>query len=287
MFHRYAYRKIDQLTPIVSETEQIRNCGNSLFKQLIESDKDLFGDGSLVALSTPGHTPGHQSLLVHLEKTGYVDQHWDPGVGAPTHLNVGHSQNNLSIALNANEGIGHQAIDVGPFGTAVCERQRQTQHQTAARGGSGLQKAAPREARAGDARSEMIEAHRQPSFLAGLAIAASNDFEIEPGLLNLLTCRSFLNSFDCRNRRAPNAIDCVMQERVGDPPKCTVQAPQSAMPQPNFDAGHAEDVSKHPQQRRVTVNTAVRSTPLTLIVKAMVVSWLAIRCSNGQGGERE
>jgi hypothetical protein len=26
---------------------------------------------------------------------------------------------------------------------------------------------------------------------------------------------------------------------------------------------------------------------LTLIVKAMVVSWLAIRCSNGQGGERE
>src|SRR5580704_5861237 len=72
MFRRCAYRKIDQLTPIVSETEQIRNCGNSLLKQLIESDKDLFGDGSLVALSTPGHTSGHQSLLVHLEKTGYV-----------------------------------------------------------------------------------------------------------------------------------------------------------------------------------------------------------------------
>jgi N-acyl homoserine lactone hydrolase len=38
----------------------------------IEGDKDLFGDGSVVILSTPGHTPGHQSLLVHLEKTGYV-----------------------------------------------------------------------------------------------------------------------------------------------------------------------------------------------------------------------
>ena len=38
----------------------------------LEGDKDLFGDGSLVILSTPGHTPGHQSLLVHLEKTGYV-----------------------------------------------------------------------------------------------------------------------------------------------------------------------------------------------------------------------
>jgi len=40
--------------------------------QLIEGDKDLFDDGSLTILSTPGHTPGHQSLLVRLKKTGYV-----------------------------------------------------------------------------------------------------------------------------------------------------------------------------------------------------------------------
>jgi N-acyl homoserine lactone hydrolase len=40
--------------------------------ELIEGDKDLFGDGSLTVLSTPGHTPGHQSLLVHLKKTGNV-----------------------------------------------------------------------------------------------------------------------------------------------------------------------------------------------------------------------
>ena len=40
--------------------------------QLLEGDKDLFGDGSLTLLSTPGHTPGHQSLLVHLGKTGYI-----------------------------------------------------------------------------------------------------------------------------------------------------------------------------------------------------------------------
>lgn len=39
---------------------------------LIEGDKDLFGDGSVTVLSTPGHTPGHQSLLVRLAKTGYV-----------------------------------------------------------------------------------------------------------------------------------------------------------------------------------------------------------------------
>jgi len=38
----------------------------------IAGDNDLFGDGSVVILSTPGHTPGHQSLLVRLQKTGYV-----------------------------------------------------------------------------------------------------------------------------------------------------------------------------------------------------------------------
>ncbi len=39
---------------------------------LIDGDYDVFGDGSLVLLSTPGHTPGHQSLLVRLPKTGPV-----------------------------------------------------------------------------------------------------------------------------------------------------------------------------------------------------------------------
>jgi N-acyl homoserine lactone hydrolase len=40
--------------------------------QLIEGDKDLFADGSVVLIATPGHTPGHQSLLVRLPKTGTV-----------------------------------------------------------------------------------------------------------------------------------------------------------------------------------------------------------------------
>ena len=38
----------------------------------LEGDLDVFGDGSVVILSTPGHTPGHQSLLVHLPKTGAI-----------------------------------------------------------------------------------------------------------------------------------------------------------------------------------------------------------------------
>lgn len=39
---------------------------------LIEGDRDVFGDGSVVMLATPGHTPGESSLLVRLPKTGAV-----------------------------------------------------------------------------------------------------------------------------------------------------------------------------------------------------------------------
>jgi N-acyl homoserine lactone hydrolase len=35
-------------------------------------DKDVFGDGSVIILHTPGHTPGHHSLLVKLRQTGAV-----------------------------------------------------------------------------------------------------------------------------------------------------------------------------------------------------------------------
>jgi glyoxylase-like metal-dependent hydrolase (beta-lactamase superfamily II) len=35
-------------------------------------DKDVFGDGSVIMLATPGHTPGHHSLLVKLAKHNIV-----------------------------------------------------------------------------------------------------------------------------------------------------------------------------------------------------------------------
>ncbi|MGZ5881142.1 MAG: N-acyl homoserine lactonase family protein [Xanthobacteraceae bacterium] len=38
----------------------------------LDGDHDVFGDGSVTIISTPGHTPGHQSLLVKLPKTGAV-----------------------------------------------------------------------------------------------------------------------------------------------------------------------------------------------------------------------
>jgi N-acyl homoserine lactone hydrolase len=40
---------------------------------LIKSDEhDVFGDGTVVIKSAPGHTPGHQVLYVKLAKTGGI-----------------------------------------------------------------------------------------------------------------------------------------------------------------------------------------------------------------------
>jgi glyoxylase-like metal-dependent hydrolase (beta-lactamase superfamily II) len=38
----------------------------------LPNDKDVFGDGSVIILNTPGHTPGHHSLLVKLPQMGNV-----------------------------------------------------------------------------------------------------------------------------------------------------------------------------------------------------------------------
>ncbi|HEV3331200.1 MAG TPA: N-acyl homoserine lactonase family protein [Bryobacteraceae bacterium] len=39
---------------------------------LLDGDYDVFGDGSVVIIATPGHTPGHQSLFVKLAQAGPV-----------------------------------------------------------------------------------------------------------------------------------------------------------------------------------------------------------------------
>jgi N-acyl homoserine lactone hydrolase len=53
--------------------------------QLLDGDTDVFGDGSVALISTPGHTPGHQSLLVHLKNSGFIILSGD----------VAHSEENL------------------------------------------------------------------------------------------------------------------------------------------------------------------------------------------------
>jgi N-acyl homoserine lactone hydrolase len=52
---------------------------------LVDGDTDIFGDGSVILIFTPGHTPGHQSLLVHLKTSGFIMLSGD----------VAHSQENF------------------------------------------------------------------------------------------------------------------------------------------------------------------------------------------------
>ena len=40
--------------------------------EALAADKDVFNDGLVVILNTPGHTPGHHSLLVRLKEKGNV-----------------------------------------------------------------------------------------------------------------------------------------------------------------------------------------------------------------------
>ncbi len=39
-------------------------------RQVLSGDHDVFGDGSVTLVSAPGHTPGHQVLLLRLENLG-------------------------------------------------------------------------------------------------------------------------------------------------------------------------------------------------------------------------
>ena len=48
-----------------------RNGGAGKMEAVV-GDKDVFGDGSAVIINTPGHTPGHHSLLVRLKDMGAV-----------------------------------------------------------------------------------------------------------------------------------------------------------------------------------------------------------------------
>ena len=65
--------------------------------QLLDGDTDVFGDGSVTLVSTPGHTPGHQSLLVHLKNSGFIILSGDV-----VHLEESFDQN-IVPSLNTNK----------------------------------------------------------------------------------------------------------------------------------------------------------------------------------------
>src|SRR5215470_15911006 len=69
----------DRLKELNVTPDQVKFVGISHFHgdhtgQLapLTTDKDVFGDGSVVVLRMPGHTPGHSSLLVRLKGMGPV-----------------------------------------------------------------------------------------------------------------------------------------------------------------------------------------------------------------------
>lgn len=94
----------------------------------VRGDKDIYGDGSVVMLDLPGHTPGHHGLLVKLPKRGYIllsgdvvhfQENYD--TDQVPRFNTDRSQSLASMArfkamaknLNATVIIQHEAKDVG------------------------------------------------------------------------------------------------------------------------------------------------------------------------------
>jgi N-acyl homoserine lactone hydrolase len=93
----------------------------------LTGDKDVFGDGSVIMLNTPGHTPGHHSLLVKLKDKGNVlitgdlahfRENYDSN-GVPT-FNTSRAETlasldrfkQLATNLNAAVIIQHDARDI-------------------------------------------------------------------------------------------------------------------------------------------------------------------------------
>ncbi|CAA9303879.1 MAG: hypothetical protein AVDCRST_MAG40-540 [uncultured Gemmatimonadaceae bacterium] len=66
--HRAAFSDSALAAPSARSYERLRSSKTIL----LNGTHDVFGDGSVVIMSAPGHTPGHQVLFVRLPKTGPV-----------------------------------------------------------------------------------------------------------------------------------------------------------------------------------------------------------------------
>ena len=55
----------------------------------LKGDADIFGDGSVKAISLPGHTPGHMALQIELPEAGTVFLSGDQWHFTENHMNNG------------------------------------------------------------------------------------------------------------------------------------------------------------------------------------------------------
>jgi N-acyl homoserine lactone hydrolase len=58
--------------PVFNLSEEFRQKMGAAKKEMITGDHDVFGDGTVRILKAPGHTPGHQVLVLKLQKSGTV-----------------------------------------------------------------------------------------------------------------------------------------------------------------------------------------------------------------------
>jgi N-acyl homoserine lactone hydrolase len=82
-----------------------RLLGTPKHLRLLEGDTDVYGDGSVTLVSTPGHTPGSQSLLVHLNNSGFILLSGDV-----VHLEVNFEKNTVP-SLNTDKAASIASMD--------------------------------------------------------------------------------------------------------------------------------------------------------------------------------
>ena len=81
-------------------------------------------------------------LQVHFEL--FSDQHRDRGIGALPHLDIGHGQNHLAVAADADEGVRCKVPRSRRF--ALAEWQAQAQYQASTKRSGTGEEPAPRQA---------------------------------------------------------------------------------------------------------------------------------------------
>lgn len=100
----------------------------------LETDMDLFGDGSIIILQTPGHTPGELSLMVRLPGRSFIltgdaihiREALEAAAPLPSDVNADEAVRSikriqlLAATSDATVWIGHDPRDWADMGGAQC-----------------------------------------------------------------------------------------------------------------------------------------------------------------------